>query len=377
MDPGPGTQMQDPGIFVLKLDRNGNFRWARQLGQFGDNGYAIAADTAGNVYTTGAFSLSSDFDPGAGTFNLAAEGETDIFVSKLDSSGAFEWAVHMGGTNIDQGNAIAVDRSGSVFLTGGFKGTCDFDPGTAAYPLTAAGTWDAFTAKLDATGAFAWAFSMGGSAFANSDVGNGIAVDTVGNVYATGNFLGNVDFDPGTGSALLNSGSTTDIYILSVTTDGLFNWAGQVGSGNFNFNSGNAITTSANGHVQVTGSFVTTNVDFDPGAGVFPLSSAGGYDVFVLSLGPDHSTGVRPVEMADASFRVFSDPAAGQLTVRMDHVVRNARMVLYDAAGRLVHTEALPSLENTVHMPHVAPGMYSYVVLAPDGPIRRGALMME
>ena len=108
-----------------------------------DYGRSVAVDSSGNVYTTGYFADTSDFDPGAGTTNLTASGN-DVFVSKLDSSGDYVWAKSFGGTDYEYGYSVAVDSSGNVYTTGFFKGTGDFDPGSGTANLTADGSVDVF-----------------------------------------------------------------------------------------------------------------------------------------------------------------------------------------------------------------------------------------
>ncbi len=96
-DPGNGIYNLDSEvggyIFVSKLDPSGNFIWAKQMGGGSiatDSGNSIAVDANGNVYTTGAFYYTADFDPGSGTFYLTASGVyADIFVSALDASVKF------------------------------------------------------------------------------------------------------------------------------------------------------------------------------------------------------------------------------------------------------------------------------------------------
>ncbi|MBL8062060.1 MAG: SBBP repeat-containing protein, partial [Anaerolineales bacterium] len=100
---------------------DGDFAWAKGLGGTAyDVGLAIAVDGSGNVYTTGLFNGTADFDPGAGTANLTSAGGYDIFVSKLDAIGYFVWAKGLGGTANDVGYGIAVDASGNVYTTGYF-----------------------------------------------------------------------------------------------------------------------------------------------------------------------------------------------------------------------------------------------------------------
>jgi hypothetical protein len=160
---------------------DGDFVWAKAMGGTGpDWGDGMAVDSAGNVYTTGFFEGTVDFDPGAGVFNLTSAGGYDIFVSKLDSTGNFVWAKCMGGTNGDYGTGIAVDSAGNVYTTGDFTGTADFDPGAVVFNLTSAGGYDIFVSKLDSTGNALWAKRMGGT---GDDYGTGIAVDSAGNVH--------------------------------------------------------------------------------------------------------------------------------------------------------------------------------------------------
>ncbi len=256
----------------------GDFEWAKGMGGAGqDVGNAITVDAAGNVYTTGYFYDTADFDPGAGVFNLTSAGLQDIFVSKLDSSGNFVWAKRMGGTSYEVGNAIAVDAGGGIYTTGYFNGTADFDPGTGVFNLTTAGLQDIFVSKLDSSGNFVWAKRMGGTA---SAVGNDIAVDA-GSVYTTGYFGGTVDFDPGAGVFNLTSAGSQDIFVSKLDSAGDFVWAKRMGG--TSFEAGNAIAVDAGGGIYTTGCFYDT-ADFDPGDGVFNLTSAGSQDIFVSKL---------------------------------------------------------------------------------------------
>ncbi|KKT18493.1 MAG: hypothetical protein UW02_C0031G0012, partial [Candidatus Nomurabacteria bacterium GW2011_GWB1_43_7] len=136
-DPGAGTaNLTSAGgndVFVAKYDSSGNYVWAKNMGGSsvsGDFAKHMTADGDGNVYTTGYFYGTADFDPGAGTANLTSAGNTDIFVSKLDSSGNYVWAGRIGGTGYENGiYAIYFDSSSNVYVTGNFSGTIDFDPG--------------------------------------------------------------------------------------------------------------------------------------------------------------------------------------------------------------------------------------------------------
>ena len=153
-DPGAGTFNLTPNgggdIYIQKLDSNGNFIWAKSMGGSigSEDGRSITTDVSGNVYTTGYFENTVDFDPGAGTFNLISNGGKDIFIQKLDSNGTFIWAKSMGTTGIDHGFSITTDASGIVYTVGAFSGTVDFDPGAGTFNVTSNGYIDLFIQKL-------------------------------------------------------------------------------------------------------------------------------------------------------------------------------------------------------------------------------------
>ena len=133
---------------TYSFGQQANFEWAKQMGSsFNENGRSIKVDASGNVYTTGRFYGTVDFDPGPGTNNLTAQGGADVFVQKLDPSGNFLWAKSFGGTSNDQGYSITVDASGNVYTTGQFEGTVDFDPGAGTNNLSSQGGEDAFIQK--------------------------------------------------------------------------------------------------------------------------------------------------------------------------------------------------------------------------------------
>ncbi len=284
-DPGAGTlNLTSAGtgggdIFVQKLDAIGNLVWAKAMGGTSiDVGYGIALDDSGNVYTTGYFAGTVDFDPGAGTANLTSVGGDDIFVQMLDSSGTFVWARAIGGTATDEGLGITVDASSNVYITGSFQGTVDFDPGAGTANITAVDLSDIFVEKLNSSGEYVWAKAVGG---AGSNFGSGIAVDTSGNVYTTGSFESTADFDPGAGTVDLTSLGGGDIFVQKLDSSGNLVWAKAVGG--TSTDEGIAITVDVSGNVYSTGYFAGT-ADFDPGAGTADLSSAGGDDIFVQKL---------------------------------------------------------------------------------------------
>jgi gliding motility-associated-like protein len=282
-DPGIGvydlTASGSTDMFISKIDTYGNFIWAKR---FGGNSavvsYSIKLDNLGNIYNTGHFDSTTDFDPGFGVFNLNSSGYFDVFVSKLDNDGNFLWAKKMGGSNQNYGTEVGLDDLGNIYLTGHFRETVDFDPGVGTFNLTSSGDLDVFVTKLDEFGDFVWARKIGGS---GSDLTPANLVDGPGNIYYTGSFLGTVDFDP---SILVNnftSSGNEDIFITKLDAEGNFKWAKTIGS--VSVDKGWKIDLDASNNLYITGNF-TEIVDFDPDAGVFNLTSAGNEDVFILKL---------------------------------------------------------------------------------------------
>jgi len=188
---------------------------------------SVAVDSSGNVYTTGSFEGTVDFDPGAGTANLTSNGSYDVFVSKLDSSGNYVWTKQFGGTEYSRGYSVAVDSSGNVYTTGDFQGTFDFDPGAGTANLTANDGTDVFVSKLDSSGNHLWAKSCGGGVGGgvDNDIGYSVAVDSSGNVYTTGVFQHTVDFDPGAGTTEFTSAGARDLFVSKLDSSGNYLWA--------------------------------------------------------------------------------------------------------------------------------------------------------
>ncbi|MDZ7649705.1 MAG: SBBP repeat-containing protein [Cytophagales bacterium] len=112
----------------------------------------IAHDDLGNVYVTGRFTGTIDFDPGVGVTNLTSAGALDTYITKVDAAGNLVWARRGNGANDVYSFDVAVDEAGNVYVTGAFSGTADFDPGPGTSTLLLYGLFfdDIFVLKLDA-----------------------------------------------------------------------------------------------------------------------------------------------------------------------------------------------------------------------------------
>lgn len=286
-DPGVGVaDLNSNGgsdVFVAKYNPSGQYQWAFNIGgASADRGMAIAVDGSGNVYITGwFFGTNIDFDPGAGIANVSSLGSEDVFVAKYNTNGLYQWAFNIGAsTNLDRGYGICVDVASNVYVTGCMGGAnIDFDPGAGSALLSTNGGEDIFLAKYNSTGAYQWAFNLGGAGNF-SEYGFGVSCDASSNVYITGQTsLANVDFDPSVSVANVNSAST-NIFLAKYNTAGQYQWA--FGLGGNNYDVGISLSSDASGNIVLTGVFQGSNIDFDPGVGVSTISSnANSIDIFV------------------------------------------------------------------------------------------------
>ncbi len=216
-DPGAGTSNMTANfgfnMYIEKLNSSGNLIWVKQMESTGnDQPNAICVDAHDNIYVTGNFDGTTDFDPGSGSANLIGAGGDDIFIQKLDANGNYKWAHQFGNANNQEGMDIS-SLNDYVFITGYFQGTLDFDPGSGTATYTPPSVYpDGFILKLDTLGDFEWAGTLSGP---QVDQGNDLALDN-GDVYVTGEYRQTVDFDPGAGTFNQTSTAAPDAFVLKL-----------------------------------------------------------------------------------------------------------------------------------------------------------------
>jgi len=267
-------------VFVTCTDKNGVFKWAVKAGGSGScRGMAIKTDASGNSYVTGVFDGSATF----GTHTITSAGLQDAFIAKYDNTGSALWAVDAGGTKSDIGNAIAIDNSGNVLVTGEFAGTAKF----GSFLLTSTNNnINVFTAKLDGSGNFLWAKGGTGT---HTDRGLGVACDASGNVYVTGQYTDTITFDNIHKSSLYNA-----IFIVKYNSSGAEQWFTNAGGGTLNI--ANAITTDNNSNVYLTGDFTGTLSFF-----VSPVATLSGTYTNRIFIAKYNSSGSLLWDVEDAS----------------------------------------------------------------------------
>ncbi len=164
-------------VLLAKLDGSGNVLWCLAAGGTDmDHGQDVQLDAQGNPYLLGGFRASASF----GSAALTSKGHYDLFLAKLDPTGAFLWAVSAGGAKEDVATSVVVSAQGESYLTGYFLESATF----GATSLTSKGLRDGFVAKVGASGVFSWITTITGTL---DDWGTVVALDGAGEVYVTGN----------------------------------------------------------------------------------------------------------------------------------------------------------------------------------------------
>lgn len=233
-------------------------------------GYAIATDSIGNTYVTGS-TFSNSF-PTVNAYNNTYGGLGDVFVLELNATGnGLIYATFVGGSNADQGNGIAVDSNGNAYVTGSTSST-NF-PMVNAYNSNFGGVLDAFVLKLSATGnSLIYSTYIGGSL---DDSGNGIALDSNGNAYVTGDSY-STNF-PMVNAYNSTYGGSDDVIFFELSPSGnsiLF----STYIGGSSSDSGNAISLDSSGGIYITGTTWSSNF---PMLNAYNNTYGGNRDAFV------------------------------------------------------------------------------------------------
>jgi hypothetical protein len=238
-------------------------RWARTWGEAA--GRTITADTMGNIYVTGWFHLTVDFDPGNGEDLHTAISAGDMYLSKFNSNGDFIWARTWGGfdSSCDEFvDDITCDSEGSIYLTGLFGSSIDFDPGPGEDIHEPIDSLDIFLMKFAPNGDLKWARTWPGIERSGwSYPPYRIATDANDNVLATGWFRGTVDFDPSPDTDI-KTAAGYDFFFTKFDPQGNHLWVYTLG-----YEGGSlecwSLRIDGSDDVYMSGEFLSL-LDFDP-----------------------------------------------------------------------------------------------------------------
>ena len=272
--------------FIAKYNTNGVGQWiARLSGGNVDIAYGVATDSSGNVYVTGQGSITA-YNASGSSFGSITNSSTGTFVVKYNSTGTVQWLAKIDGTGTgtnEIGYAIATDSSGNVYITGTGSALTAFNSNGTASGITIpnAGNSDAFIVKYDTNGFVQWIARI---ASTGADIGYGIATDSMGNVYVTGQGNGTVTAYNSDGTAF---GTTlpNSAFVVKYNSNGFVEWVARI------VGTGYGITTDSSGNVYVTGQSTAggavTAFNSDGTAFGTTLSNAGSNDVFIVKYNSD------------------------------------------------------------------------------------------
>lgn len=268
--------------YIAKYDINGALVWVNVMTGGGVAGTkCMDIDANGNIYICGYLqSGDMDFNPQAPGIFTVAPNFNDMFIAKYNSNGACQWVKHLGqlSTNVEPVD-MKVTPSGSIHITGYFNMAMDFDPGVGVTTLTSNPVADIFVLKLNTSGNFVWAFSIGDS---GADAGYGIDVNAAGEVALTGQIQNTVDIDPGITTSTIASEGAEDLFIAKYSSVGTLIWGGSMGGTVKDL--GTTVEFLSNGDLLLGGLIQSASIDIDPTVGTNTVAKAGvigGSDLYI------------------------------------------------------------------------------------------------
>lgn len=291
-DPGAGVD-NHTGSYITKYDSSGNYQWTHTVA---GTPKSLTVDSSGNFYLAGTFKGTVDFDPDAvATDNHSSNNASyyDVFITRFNSDRSYGWTDTFGGTRSDTINKISF-VSDALYLTGYYMGAgagelIDLDPTAGVDNHTTNGDWyDVFLSKLNPDGSFGWARSFGDSF---QDEGISVAGDGNGNIYLTGKYTYNPDFDPTEGiDQQINTitNTNTNIFLSKYDANGNYYWTKAFDGGESD--QPYDVTADSEGNVYLTGTFQNW-VDFDGSEATDKHMTNGSLDLFITKYASDGTYG--------------------------------------------------------------------------------------
>jgi hypothetical protein len=275
--------------FVAKINPSGtSLVYCGYIGgSWNDDGYGIAVDGSGNAYITGFTASNQATFPVSVGPDLTYNGDFDAFVAKVNSSGtSLVYCGYIGGSYDDNAFGIAVDGSGNSYITGYTSSDEATFPVSVGPGLVYAGTYDAFVAKINSTGALlVYCGYIGG---ASLDASNGIAVDGSGNAYIAGYTASDEATFPVSVGPDLTFNGTSDAFVAKINSSGTsFVYCGYIGGSEDE--DGRGIAVDGSGNAYIAGYAYSSQTTFPVSVGP-DLTYNGNGDGFVAKVNPDGAT---------------------------------------------------------------------------------------
>lgn len=320
-------------VFVLKINPNGNWIWGKSYGGSSFvSGSSLTTDYQDNIFLSGSFENSIDFDPSSSVFQKTAKGTYDVYILKLDPTGNFNWVKTLESTFSAENTDIQINDS-SLYISGFFADTLDMDPGISNYPLFSSGNFDSFILKLDNQGNFIWAKSIIGI---NGSYANRLSFNNANEVLIAGDYFGICDFDPDSSSSFnLTSNGGLDLYFLKLSNNGDFISVVSIGGMGYEYLTD--MDRTAGNEFVYTGSFGSNTIDFDPQAGVTTVITNGQFNFYTLKL-RDSSMAVgilNKLKIKSSKYAAYPNPVKEYIQI-INPYSEQVTMVIFNLNGQIV-----------------------------------------
>lgn len=366
--------------FLLSLSDTGNFEWVKQ---FRCNGVVLLSglevDDTNNIFLSGIFLGTVDLNPSptASTFitsqSVSFGAISSGFLAKFNSNGEPIWNRHISGTSTTDGfmTFIKKDSNNNIIMTGSYKGNATFLP--TATSLDTNGFYSSYLAKYNTNGDLLWTKKFGTptttqTTFFPSSFSANVIVDHCDNIYVSGEFQGNCDFNPAVEEKVLSTlNNTIDAFVASYSSSGEHLWSMDIGKfGNVvfvDFNGYLPIALDQNNDLVITGSF-RGQLDFDPStSSEFLLNSnnnglPNNAGLFIAKYENPLTCQLNNEAFEEFNFEVYPNPSDGLVTISIKEFDQNTNLSVFDISGKKVFSGSIQNEITTINLGNLGSGIY-------------------
>ena len=291
--------------YVHKLDPEGQHLWVNHFGSTESEAGLNIALKGNDLFVTGYFEETIDFDYGSETDNATSLDNTDGFIQKLDLNGEHRWVITWGGQSLDNGNSLAVADNGDVYVSGRYLNEGYFAP-QIILPKVTGGS--GFLFKILSDGTKVWV--------SQCDRPREIGMDSEGHVFVAG---------------------VTTIQKFKIGEGVLKRLKFEKLSGT-GFNEINRMIIDKEDNILLTGQFFD-EIDFDPSESQQIYTAVKWSDGFVLKLS-NIVTGLKSINLVE-DIRFFPNPVSEGITIESDSFEGDSELVLFSATGQIIHHQTI------------------------------------
>lgn len=284
-------------VFLVKLNSSGARQWATYYGGPSDDRPSGVSVNSSGEVFVAGYTVSTSGIATSGAYQTALGGNYEGYAAKFSSSGSLLWGTYYGGSEYDYVYATTTDNSGNLYLVGSTNSTAGIST-SGAYQTSLAGGYDAFVVKINSSGTPQWCSYYGGT---GNEQGRGISIDGSQNLYLTGLTTSTSSISTSGAHQTSHGGGSNDAFVMKLNNSGTRQWATYNGSSGSDI--GVAISSDASGAVVICGNTASSS-GMSTSWG-HQTSSGGSTDAFVASY---TSSGVLPVQLI--SFEAFLLPSA-------------------------------------------------------------------